>query len=181
MNGLDVRLAEHLEWIVGGFFVELGANDGLQQSNTYLLERELSWTGLLIEAVPELAAEAARNRPSCIVVCAAVSEGVQLGHPIAMAYGDLVTKVGTGRQMTAATTLRVIWDDLVPANVSPTLLSLDVEGHELEALDGLASAPHRPDWMLIETSQLGKVTDLLGASYTMVAKLSGHDYLFART
>lgn len=37
----------------GGFFVESGAFDGEIGSNTLRLERELGWTGLLIEANPE--------------------------------------------------------------------------------------------------------------------------------
>jgi hypothetical protein len=32
-----------------GFFIELGENDGLFQSNTAFFEKELDWTGLLIE------------------------------------------------------------------------------------------------------------------------------------
>ena len=32
-----------------GFFIELGANDGLFQSNTAFFEKEHEWTGILIE------------------------------------------------------------------------------------------------------------------------------------
>ena len=35
-----------------GSFIELGAFDGIQGSNTFMLERCLNWTGLLIEANP---------------------------------------------------------------------------------------------------------------------------------
>ena len=30
----------------GGFFIELGTNDGLFQSNTAFLEKEMEWKGL---------------------------------------------------------------------------------------------------------------------------------------
>ncbi|MCR9057134.1 MAG: FkbM family methyltransferase [Rhodobacteraceae bacterium] len=36
----------------GGYFIELGANDGVSQSNTMLLEEKYGWRGLLIEAIP---------------------------------------------------------------------------------------------------------------------------------
>ena len=38
----------------GGFFVDLAAADGVFQSNTYLLEKELNWKGICIEANPHL-------------------------------------------------------------------------------------------------------------------------------
>jgi len=41
-----------------GFFVEAGAYNGIQESNTFVLERDFGWTGILIEGnsflVPEL-------------------------------------------------------------------------------------------------------------------------------
>src|SRR3954469_18651828 len=48
-----------------GFFLELGAGDGLWISNTLLLERQFNWTGILIE--PTSVFERLRkNRPNCI-------------------------------------------------------------------------------------------------------------------
>ena len=37
-----------------GFFIEMGAFDGMSLSNTLRLERHHNWTGLLIEANPDL-------------------------------------------------------------------------------------------------------------------------------
>lgn len=35
-----------------GYFVDLGAYDGIYLSNTYLLERRYEWNGICIEANP---------------------------------------------------------------------------------------------------------------------------------
>ncbi|XP_042867252.1 uncharacterized protein LOC122250052 [Penaeus japonicus] len=43
-------IAKMFEGVRGGFFVEAGAMDGEFLSNTLALERDLGWTGLLVEA-----------------------------------------------------------------------------------------------------------------------------------
>ncbi|MFQ5495580.1 MAG: FkbM family methyltransferase [Phycisphaerae bacterium] len=55
-----------------GFFVEIGAYDGVTLSNTYFLER-MGWHGVLVEPIPELAQRAAAARPRSRVVQAACS------------------------------------------------------------------------------------------------------------
>ena len=46
------------------YFIELGANDGVTQSNTLALETYCGWRGLLIEPIEETFFELARNRNS---------------------------------------------------------------------------------------------------------------------
>lgn len=50
----------------GGYFVEFGATNGLKNSNTWLLEKKLSWTGILAEPNPIWHAELAANRNAAI-------------------------------------------------------------------------------------------------------------------
>ena len=54
LNGLDLRMLDHMDRR-GGFFIEAGANDGLNQNNTYILEHAFGWRGMLIEPMPVLA------------------------------------------------------------------------------------------------------------------------------
>lgn len=49
-----------------GTFVDIGANDGITFSNTYLLEK-MGWNGLAVEPIPSVYEELARNR-QCITV-----------------------------------------------------------------------------------------------------------------
>jgi len=73
LNQLDLKLVEQLSFR-GGFYVEVGGNDGITQSNTAYYERYLGWKGLLVEPIPTLAEQCRRNRPRSIVEqCALVS------------------------------------------------------------------------------------------------------------
>ena len=50
-----------------GYFVEFGATDGIELSNTYLLETKFSWTGILAEPAKIWQAKLERNRPSASI------------------------------------------------------------------------------------------------------------------
>ena len=70
---LDKKLQKYLNFR-NGLFIEVGANDGFNQSNTYYLEKFMGWTGILVEPIPELFQEAQLNRrKSSIFNCALVS------------------------------------------------------------------------------------------------------------
>lgn len=45
-----------------GYFVEFGAYDGVETSNTYLLEKKHGWDGLLIEPLPRFRESIINNR-----------------------------------------------------------------------------------------------------------------------
>lgn len=61
---------------VGGVFVDIGAHDGQSLSNTWYLERELGWSGLAVEPLPEVYAKLAAAREcSTIQGCVAAQSG----------------------------------------------------------------------------------------------------------
>lgn len=161
LHDLDRKLAA---WLPDrpGIFVEAGANDGVTQSNTYYLERFRGWTGVLVEPIPELAAECRQQRPRSVVVNAAlVPEGYE-GKTVTMHYGDLYSVVAghagaPGAELAAGGESRIE----VPARTLTSILeeagieridfmSLDVEGLELDALAGLDLARFAPDLLLVE-------------------------------
>jgi len=72
--GQDKYIIEELfKHMRGGFFIDIGANDGVTLSNTYLLEKSLGWTGIAIEPIPRVYEKLRRNR-SCLAVNACISE-----------------------------------------------------------------------------------------------------------
>ena len=48
LHDLDKKMLKYINY-KNGVFIEVGANDGLTQSNTAYFEKNLNWTGLLIE------------------------------------------------------------------------------------------------------------------------------------
>lgn len=62
-----------------GFFVEIGACDGIFLSNTYLLEKKFGWRGILVEPNPKWHQELQKNR-NCGIThkCAYVKSGIPL-------------------------------------------------------------------------------------------------------
>jgi FkbM family methyltransferase len=183
----------------GGYFIEAGANDGFQQSNTYWLEKFRGWSGLLVEPMPELAAEARRNRPRSVVVEAALVPPDRTGS-IRMRFGDLTSSV-SGTQPdewsnrglafgwrdayevdVAARTLSDVLDEVGAPEVD--LLSLDIEGFEEPALRGLDLARHAPRYVLVEIHDRDvhrpPIDAVLGDAYAEHGWLSPIDLLYVR-
>jgi hypothetical protein len=70
--GEDRILWQVFQYRPHGYFIEVGAYDGVTLSNTYFLE-QMGWNGLLIEPIGPLCEKAAVARPRSRVVHAAVS------------------------------------------------------------------------------------------------------------
>ena len=139
-----------------GVYIELGAHDGLFQSNTAFLEFERDWKGVLIEPSQNVFEQCKVNRPNsqCFsYVCVEPEfpheyvEGDFNGSPMSSVNGKRCGIVNTTRVPVKA--LSKILDD---ANIDQRidLLSLDVEGYELNVLKGLCFKKHRPRYMIIE-------------------------------
>ncbi len=48
-----------------GFFVDVGAHDGVKFNNTLFFEKTLNWTGINIEPLPDVFKQLQTNRPKC--------------------------------------------------------------------------------------------------------------------
>ena len=67
----------YFQSIKGGFFVDIGAHDGVSLSNTYFFETEMNWSGLCVEPTPETFAQLTKNRKChCVNGCIANHKGV---------------------------------------------------------------------------------------------------------
>ncbi|HUA44530.1 MAG TPA: FkbM family methyltransferase [Solirubrobacteraceae bacterium] len=199
LHELDAKLNAIIDRDAG-FFVEAGAHDGFNQSNTYWLERFRGWRGLLVEPIPELAAEARASRPTATVVqCALVSATDRRSH-VQMRFGDLMSMVDGAKGSDWPSFGTVLgWRDPyevdVPARTLSSLLdeigapevdflSLDVEGFEAAVLGGLDLDRHAPRYILLEVhnreKEQARLAEILKDRYTEYGWLSPLDVLYMR-
>ncbi len=76
-HGQDKYLVEEVfNYKENGFFLEIGAHDGISFSNTYCLEKDFHWRGICVEPIPELFEKLKNNRQCiCENVCIDVVRG----------------------------------------------------------------------------------------------------------
>jgi hypothetical protein len=123
-----------------GFFIELGACDGLFLSNTLFFERELGWNGLCIEPNDMYFEKLKKNR-KCLVSHELISSvsGTEADFSICEAAsgiadedsGPFTTKQNIVKKVTKTL------GEVLESVQAPTIidyLSLDVEGHEYSIL-----------------------------------------------
>ena len=48
LNDLDKKMLKYINFR-NGFFIEMGANDGVNQSNSFYYDKSLGWNGVLVE------------------------------------------------------------------------------------------------------------------------------------
>lgn len=183
-----------------GVFIEVGAVDGIQQSNTNHLEKHRNWTGVLIEPNTEAYKKCVINRDkskvfNCALVDYNYSESEIEMHFRSWVPGDpgTVTSVFdspfnkvpgweayNNSYMIPARTLDSVLQEAVVEKVD--FFSLDVEGYELKVLQGFDFRKYKPSFILVEAhdaiGQIEDITQLLSDFYYVVEKPTVHDYLF---
>lgn len=147
-HGEDRWIVEHVDFeLTGrGVFVEVGAHDGVSDSNTFYFE-QAGWTGLCIEANPALWDRLAANR-LCGIGRYAV--GGDRGRTFDVHPNDKWSGFGRGgRPITVP--VKSLADALSEAGIGGIdLLSLDVEGSELDVWGTFDHNLHKPKIVIVE-------------------------------
>jgi FkbM family methyltransferase len=160
-----------------GFFVDVGANHLHVGSQSLHLERR-GWRGVLIEPLPNLAAQLRRTRQAQVFAVACSSPGkagCRLPYHVAGAMSALDCDrmaPGSRPERVIDVEVRTLDDVLADAGAPAPIdfLSIDVEGHEVEVLRGFDFARWRPRLILIEdhVGDLSKFFFLRRAGYRLV-------------
>jgi FkbM family methyltransferase len=173
-----------------GFFVEVGANEPIARSQSWHLE-QLGWTGVLIEPQPDLAVDLIRTRKA-MVFAAACSSPENFGRtmplhvagPLSSLQRDTMAP-GAVAESVIDVRVRTLDDMLTEANApSPIdLLSIDVEGHELEVMRGFDFARWHPRLIMIEdhVSGLAKHWYLQSSGYRLIRRVGNNGWYIPAT
>lgn len=144
----DELIFRNLQLPKEGTFVDVGAYDGIESSNTLFFEESLNWKGFCIEPVRGSWARCVANRKcACFNVAASNKFGTRW-----FSYDEKFPGLSSlgkeGKDMLMMDTCRVdqLWAGFSPD--PPTLLSIDTEGTELEVWEGCGSL--RPQIVIVE-------------------------------
>ena len=154
---LDAKLDNLFKSKKNGFYIELGANNGLIQSNTAFFEKYRNWTGVLIEPSYKAFLDCKKNRPKSLCLHYACISDKYNNKTILGDFNStkLMASINGKRLNSSklvnvpAITLEKILDKCLD-NRSIDFLSLDTEGYELNILEGLNLDKYRPTYLLIE-------------------------------
>jgi FkbM family methyltransferase len=203
LNDLDKKLEKYLNYN-DGYFVELGANDGIAQSNTYFYERKKNWKGILVEPIPHKFLDCIKNRSDKNNIFCNACVGFEFKEKfVEILYSNLMSSAinlksdiknpkqhaESGKNFLNSTdnifkfaALASTLNDLMIKSNAPDkidLLSLDVEGAEIEVLNGVDFNHYVFKYLLIESRSFDIINNFLSAkNYKFIEKLGEHDYLF---
>lgn len=163
--GEDKILSEIFNGKSNGLCIEVGANDGVNDSTTMYFEK-IGWVCILVEPNPVLCKEIRATRSSILFECAAsdksgkvtlfVAEGAERAHGVSTinateealnqikSYGFTYNEV----QVQAKTLDEILGSLKLDSEID--FISVDVEGHELDVLRGFSIEQWSPKLILME-------------------------------
>ncbi len=152
--GQDIIALKHLDWKKGGYFVDFGATNGRTLSNSWLLEKEFGWSGILAEPGRMWSKALAESGRSAIIEFDCVwdksgevltfSEMGELSTVSMLADRDFHAPSRKGAKSYEVKTISL--NDLLAKHGAPPVidfLSIDTEGSELRILESVDFSRYR--------------------------------------
>lgn len=176
-----------------GFYIDVGAHDGIQMSNTVLLEIDKKWSGICFEPNPKVFADLLQNRTCDKFSCAVSNEnGVQEflfcsgytemlsglegnyePHHRDRLYNEIKRFGGSVEKIFVQTrTLESVLEEKKITHVD--YLSIDTEGSEMAVLSGINFQNTNIQLISLEDNRGGEVEKfLLDRGYKKLTKVCG--------
>lgn len=166
-----------------GYYIDIGCNDPIRWSNTYLFYLH-GWNGLLVDGNQHLIDRCRRLRPADTAVCCLMGDAEGVGeiaiydeHALSSAVADhnadrrSRAKLLGKRRLPIRTLTALLIEHKAPASID--FLSIDVEGMDLLVLKGLDFTRFSPRLIAIEDAAFDP---LRPRESPLVAFLASHGY-----
>ena len=170
----------------GGFFLDLGAHDGVLISNTYLLERKYHWAGICVEANPDSFLQLRKNRRAvCVHACLDSAAGF-VDFVKSDVMGGIVSEETDNREVQNKTNevIRIetkTLESVLVENKAPSeidYLSIDIEGAEQRVLGSFNFKKYRFKCITIERPPEALRAILRENGYILVKDIPGLDCFY---
>jgi FkbM family methyltransferase len=185
--GQDLFVLSELNFKRGGFFCEFGAASGVEYSNSFLLEKEFGWSGILAEPARRWHQSLRENRNCTIETDCVWSESNSILKFNEVEFGELSTidtyssldhhaperKQGRTYDVKTISLLDLLDKHHAPKDID--FISIDTEGSELEILSKFDFDKYRFKTIAVEhnfTPQRDEIFSLL-AGHGYVRKFEG--------
>lgn len=202
--GIDKIIETYVDYD-DGYYVELGAVDGVGLSNTLYFELKRKWSGLLIEPSPNNYLKCLENRSSKnAIICAACTSFDYTEKFVEMVYSHYMTTplgldtditspelhaqsgakyLGSAKEriFTFGALARPLSEILLEVNAPKMIdfLSLDVEGAELDVLKGIDHNVFQFKVICVESRKIHRLQEYLEPlGYQYQQQISAHDFIF---
>ena len=176
-----------------GYFVEVGARDGVKTSNSLLLEQN-GWTGVCVEADVSNFHRLVANRPKAKNFNCAVyhtdGEEVKFFLGESSGCGSIYEgdhQSGSVTVVKTKTLTSILKESEAPTNID--YISVDVEGAELDVLKGFNFEKYKVDYWTVEHSNFGKTPIMTSILEMMISHgyevceqtQASHEFWFKRS
>ena len=198
VGDMDKKIIEKYLNYENGFYLEIGGNDGITQSNTANLELFRNWSGMLVEPIyyKYRLMKDFRKKSICVNACVSDKDGeiVKFNDVNLMSFVESARKseeadefwMSEGEKcqniIRSSYTLETIMLQTLLEKHNITnidFFSLDVEGYELQVLQGLNFNNVRPKYILIECTHTDEIFSFMNENkYEMIEFYNNNDYLF---
>ena len=189
-HNLDKKLLKYIGY-ENGFYIDCGANDGVNQSTTWYFEKYLNWHGILIEPVPTVYDELKKNRSknNYFYNYALVSKNYNQNEinfafnaeDSLQAKNILNANVLKKNEKIIAVKCKTL-ENIINNNInipkSIDFFSLDTEGYEFEVLEGINFKSVKFKYILVETEFPERLNNFLTQKgYCYIERLSNYNIL----
>ena len=194
--GQDRVIDRYFDGKTGGTFVDIGAYDGVTGSNSLYFEQWRNWSGIMVEPVSAMRAQAERQRRApCLPYAIADQSGEARFLAITQGYTqmsglvdtydrDLLGKVREDprhAEEAIVVRTRTIAEVLDESGITaPDFVSLDIEGGERAALRVFPFEKYRVQtWAIENNSGDGEIAKIMRENGYNLIEFCGPDEIYA--